>query len=109
MQKFYSDYNQVKVRQIKSLLDDAGIPCFVKNEYIQGASGEIPPHETLPEVWLVDNAWYAKAQALLEQFEQDLSEYAQEVWHCKKCQEQNEGQFLICWQCQQSRPSSQLS
>ncbi|MFQ3249408.1 MAG: hypothetical protein ACI9O6_001216 [Glaciecola sp.] len=104
MQKFYSDYNQVKVRQVKCLLDDAGIPCFVKNEYIQGASGEIPPHETLPEVWLVDDSWLPKAIELLKQMEQDLSEHSEEVWQCENCQEANEGQFLICWQCESSRP-----
>jgi len=106
MQKFYSDYNQVKVRQVKALLDDAGVPCFVKNEYIQGASGEVPPHETLPEVWLIDNRYLSDAQALLEQLESDLSEHADTPWTCKQCAEENEGQFMICWQCQAARPSN---
>lgn len=103
MQKFYSDYNQVKLRQIKAMLDDAGIPSFVKNEFIQGASGEIPPHETLPEIWLIDNEWAPKAQALVEQLEKDLNADSAD-WICKECNETNEGQFLICWQCEHSKP-----
>lgn len=103
MQKFYSDYNQIKLRQIKALLDDAGIPCFVKNEYIQGASGEIPPHETLPEIWLIDYQWAPKAQALIDQLEADLAT-DNNTWQCAKCNEVNEGQFLICWHCEHSKP-----
>jgi cytochrome c556 len=108
MQKFYSDYNQVKVRQIKAILDDAGIPCFMKNEFIQGASGEVPPHETLPEIWLRDNSWEAKAQRLVDELEKELAEYADIEWTCEGCEEQNEGQFMICWQCQHDRPSDAL-
>lgn len=98
MQKFYSDYNQMKTRQVKELLDEANIPCMLKNEYIQGASGEIPPHETLLEVWLLDASWTDKAKKLLLQFEQDLSD--QSDWFCETCKEYNEAQFKVCWKCQ---------
>lgn len=103
MEKFYSDYNQVKVRQIKALLDDANIPSFIKNEFIQGASGEIPPHETLPEVWLVDSEWRTKAQQLVDQLEHDLTAHKDTHWICGQCNETIEGQFMVCWQCQSGR------
>jgi len=103
MEKFYSDYNQVKVRQIKAMLDDADIPCFIKNEYIQGASGEIPPHETLPEVWLMDAQWRKKAQALVDELENDLANASDVDWKCGSCMEINEGHFMVCWQCQSPR------
>ncbi|MGB3725380.1 MAG: DUF2007 domain-containing protein [Glaciecola sp.] len=102
MQKFYCDYNQVKTRQIKALLDDAGIPSFIKNEFIQGASGEIPPHETLPEIWLIDGSMASLAQTLVDELEQDLK--SNEVsWTCGNCKDPNEGQFMICWQCEQPK------
>lgn len=104
MKKFYSDYDRVKMSRIKDLLDDAGIPCFVKNEYLQGASGEVPPHETLPEIWLTDDSWRDKAQRLVEKMESDLAKYTGEDWVCSSCNEENEGQFMMCWQCQQERP-----
>ncbi|MFT4654386.1 MAG: hypothetical protein ACJA0G_001385 [Kangiellaceae bacterium] len=105
MEKFYSDYNQIKVREIKAMLDDAGIPCFMKNEFIQGASGEIPHQETLPEIWLMDPQWRNKAQQLVDTLEQDLDNASDVDWHCSSCREVNEGQFMICWQCQHEKPA----
>lgn len=103
MEKFYSDYNQVKVRQIKALLDNANIPSFIKNEFIQGASGEIPPHETLPEIWLMDGEWRVKAQSIVDELEEEIANASDIDWQCETCSESNEGQFMICWQCQSSR------
>ncbi len=85
------------------MLDDAGVPCFVKNEFIQGASGEIPPHEALPEIWLQDSEWLNKATKLLQQLEEDLSNFDNTIWQCAQCHEENDGEFKICWNCQRSR------
>jgi hypothetical protein len=104
MEKFYTDYNQVKVREIKAMLDEANITCFIKNEFIQGASGEIPPHETLPEIWLVDGQWRSKAQQLVDALEEDLANASDVDWQCINCNEVNEGQFMMCWQCQHQKP-----
>ena len=105
MKRFYKDFHQFKVRQIYTLLNDAGIPCTIKNEFIQGASGEIPHHEALPEVWLLDDGWENKAEALLAQFEQDVkAEDVEDVqWICGSCNEENEPQFRICWRCESPR------
>jgi hypothetical protein len=105
LEKFYTDYNQIKVREIKAMLDDADIPCFLKNEFIQGASGEIPPHETLPEIWLVDEQWRQRAQGLVDTLERELAKASQIEWQCSTCNEINEGQFMMCWQCQQEKPA----
>ncbi|MFT6268606.1 MAG: hypothetical protein ACJAVV_001421 [Alphaproteobacteria bacterium] len=105
MEKFYTDYNQVKVREIKAMLDDEDIPCFIKNEFIQGASGEIPHQETLPEIWLIDAQWRGKAQKLVDDLEQDLANASDIDWQCSGCKEVNEGQFMICWQCQHEKPA----
>lgn len=105
MKRFYKDFDQFKVRQIYILLSDAGIPCTIKNELLQGASGEIPHHEALPEIWLLDKEWETKASALLAEFEQDIK--AEDVsefdWLCTSCEQSNEPQFRICWQCQSPR------
>lgn len=103
MERFYCDYNQVKLMQVKDMLDDAGVPCFVKNEFIQGASGEIPPHEALPEIWLQDSGWLNKATKLLQQLEGDLANFDPTTWLCTECNEQCDGEFMICWNCQHSR------
>ncbi|MGQ8364836.1 DUF2007 domain-containing protein [Glaciecola sp. 1036] len=100
MKRFYQDYNRFRVYQVKQILEDAGIPCILKNEFIQGAAGELPLNEALPEVWLVDNEWENKANQLLAEFEQDLDEVSSAGdWICGKCQSENEAEFGICWQC----------
>ncbi|MFC4700329.1 DUF2007 domain-containing protein [Glaciecola siphonariae] len=105
MKRFYKDFDQFRVRQVYSLLSDAGIPCTIKNEFIQGASGEIPHHEALPEIWLLDAQWEAKANALLKEFEQDIAaeDVAKVDWTCSECAQVNEPQFRICWQCERPR------
>jgi hypothetical protein len=106
MEKFYSDYNQVKVRLIKAMLDDANIANFVKNEFIQGASGEVPPQEALPEIWLINHEDRHKAKEMLEQVDQDLAALGDEEWTCETCKETNDAEFVICWQCQSSKEFS---
>ena len=54
MPVFYYDAQVFKVYQVKQLLDDAHIPCLVKNDFAQGAVGEIAPLDSAPEIWLVD-------------------------------------------------------
>nr|WP_136250367.1 DUF2007 domain-containing protein [Ningiella ruwaisensis] len=106
MKRFYKDFDQFRVRQIFELLEDAGIPCTIKNEFIQGASGEIPHHEALPEVWLIDAQWETKATKLLREFESDLQSHDAPAsdWACRCCHEVNEPQFRICWKCEAPRP-----
>jgi len=41
MAKFYSDHQLYKVHAVKQCLDEAGIPNFIKNEFAQGAIGEL--------------------------------------------------------------------
>ncbi len=104
MKRFYQDYNTVKVYQVKQLLTDAGIQCVVKNELIQGAAGEIPLNEAMPEIWLVDEEWDSKANQLLANFEQAQQEMsATAEWICSECHTVNEGDFGICWNCQTPR------
>ena len=52
------------VFQIKQLLDEQGIPCFVKNEFAIGAMGELSPIDVLPEIWINDAQWLPKALKL---------------------------------------------
>ncbi|MFB0911949.1 MAG: DUF2007 domain-containing protein, partial [Glaciecola sp.] len=46
MRLFFRHHDRFHVYQVQSILDDAGIPCFVKNELVQGAIGEIPPMDS---------------------------------------------------------------
>ena len=85
------------VFQIKQLLDEKGIPCFVKNEFAIGAMGELSPMDVLPEVWIGDPQWLPKAQQFIDEFESQPID--QSPWVCTKCSETNTANFELCWQC----------
>lgn len=106
MQRFFGHHDRFHVYQVKSILDDAGIPCFVKNELVQGAIGEIPPMDAEPEIWLQDREWQSKAQKILDSFyeeQADISADNKNDWACAHCGQLNEFQFAICWKCQEPR------
>jgi hypothetical protein len=85
------------VFQIKQLLDEKGIPCFVKNEFAIGAMGELSPMDVLPEVWINDPQWLPKAQQFIAEFEHQPTDLS--PWICSHCKEQNGASFELCWQC----------
>ena len=86
------------VFQVKQLLDDNGIPCFIKNEFAIGGIGELSPFDALPEVWLTDDEWQPRAEKLIAQLDSE-NKQGTFSWVCPECQESNEASFEICWQC----------
>ena len=71
------------VFQIKQLLDEKGIPCFVKNEFAIGAMGELSPMDVSPEVWIRDPQWLPKVQQIIDDFESQAID--QSPWVCASC------------------------
>ena len=60
------DLSGIDVNLLKGLLEQAGIPCLMKNEYLSIALGDLPPAECYQELWLLDAADFPRAQAVLE-------------------------------------------
>nr|WP_100643382.1 DUF2007 domain-containing protein [Alteromonas facilis] len=101
--RIYRDFDRFLVFRVKTLLEEHGIPCFIKNEFVSGAIGEVSPFDSQPEVWLSDPLWEKRAKALIEGFKQDVSDDSQvEDWSCSHCGEVNAASFDVCWQCQHS-------
>ncbi len=84
---------------IKNVLENNAMPAMVKNEQLYSVAGEIPVTECMPEVWVVDPADFAGAEALIRKIQQE-NETTQADWICSTCQESNGGNFEICWSCQ---------
>lgn len=104
MPVFYYDAQVFKVYQIKQILDDANIPCVLKNDFAQGAIGESSPLDSAPEVWLIDESWRTKAQQLVDDFILQQASLPDELdWQCRQCHEENDANFGICWSCQTVR------
>jgi hypothetical protein len=73
----------------------AGIETTVLRAYASGIAGEIPPDQSLPELWVIDDERLAAARALLD----ELAHLPWRRWVCSRCGEDVEGPFEQCWNC----------
>ncbi|MFC3195257.1 DUF2007 domain-containing protein [Marinicella sediminis] len=104
MQKVFVDEMFSWVMQARNLLEDADIPCFIKNEFSGNVAGEVPFLETWPELWVHRDSDVNRAMDLLKPLrasrKADEKQLAvAEDWRCPGCGETNEGQFALCWSC----------
>ncbi len=105
MKKVFTDEFITWVSQAQQILEQADIPCFLKNEYATSIGGEIPFFENWPELWVHRDIDFEMAQQLLQPL-RDSRQAASttepaEDWQCQQCGESNEGQFAVCWSCGQ--------
>ena len=98
MKKLYSAQDPLMIGHLKNVLESQGIECVIKNTYLAGAVGELPPIECWPELWVVEDERCNEAEAVLKE---TLSPVVglEKPWKCKKCGEMIEGQFSECWNC----------
>ncbi len=98
MQRVFTDSNTALTGLVCSLLEAAGIPCLVRNQYLTGALGEVPATECWPQVWVFNDDDARRALRVLAQT-LHRDETGSEGWICPNCSEQLEAQFVQCWQC----------
>lgn len=91
---------------LKERMAGEGIVCLVRNDELSAALGEIPFVECYPELWLVDDEAYPRAQCLLNQWLNSIGQTL-EGWCCNRCGEVLEGQFERCWQCGLEKDSNE--
>jgi hypothetical protein len=99
MKVVYSASNLVMVAHFRSLLESHGVPCRIRNEFLAGAAGELPPVECWPQLCVEDHV-EARAREILKAVAQPAQ--GQPEWTCSGCGELIEGQFTECWQCGRS-------
>jgi len=85
---------------VKSMLEKEGIACVVRNESLP--KGETPPHECVPELWILDEEDSARAEAIANDWRQPIAQ-PQPSWWCAHCKETIAGQFTSCWKCGRER------
>ncbi|GLX87076.1 hypothetical protein tloyanaT_33290 [Thalassotalea loyana] len=98
MKKIYSNENNFLVHNVKNMVEAQGIEVFIKNEFAQGAVGDISAFDAWPELWVVDDADFERATNIIEASQKNT--YSSD-WICNNCQEVNDASFDICWQCQE--------
>ena len=83
------------------LRTQGGIATSVQRAYASGIAGEIPPDQALPEVWVLDDAQWPAARALLRELQAPA---AAAPWTCPGCGEVVDGGFGQCWSCGTAMP-----
>lgn len=105
MIKVFEHFDLSIVGHIKSLLEAEGIKTYLKNQYTSGVLGEIPFVEAVPELWVVDDAEVARANALIRNL-QLREDKAGPEWQCPNCDVIVDGVFDRCWNCERARPQN---
>ena len=95
MKKILSSQDIALIGLYKNLLEDNGIPTIIKNYYLTSGTGDIPPNECIPELWILEDDKLESALQLLT-VEKSSS------WKCE-CGENISGQFHQCWKCGKMR------
>jgi len=90
------------IETLKTLLENDGIPCWIKNENLSTPTGEISIQECFPEIWILNDEDYPKAYEMVKAWRNSPVETHDE-WLCSDCGETIEGQFTACWKCGRQR------
>ncbi len=98
MKRVYSEPNPIFIHQLKDLLAEKGIASIIKNEFLAGGVGELPPTEVWPELWILNKEDDIPAKRIVDEFLQSIKSKPSK-WACTNCGEEIEGQFKICWNC----------
>jgi len=97
MKKLTSADSLVTINHYKNLLQAEGIACDIRNEHLGSILGEMPFPEVWPQLWVKNDLDYDRALQLIN--EDAAAENPAASWRCKRCGEDNEGQFAACWNC----------
>jgi hypothetical protein len=97
MRKIHTAPSLVEVAHLRNVLAAEGIGCWIMNDRLGGALGEIPFVECWPELWLERPGDALRAQGLIELALRAAPEG--DPWTCRGCGESVERQFAACWNC----------
>ena len=98
MKRVFSSHDPMLAGYFRAVLEEHGIGCIIKNEYLLGGAGELPPIECWPEVWVVEDGDEIRARAIVEEARQ-AGPPGDEGWRCSGCGEWIDPEFGTCWRC----------
>lgn len=102
MRDVFLNHDFTRVAHYKGILDEAGIPCFVRNESSLNVLSQMPDNTSLPALCVTNDEDYDRALELLRAFMQ-TPESAGPDWKCTNCGETVPGNFDSCWKCGTAR------
>ena len=97
LRKVHTAESIIEIAHLRNVLEQSGIACYVGNERLGGAVGEIPFVECWPELWVLRNGDALEARGLIDTAR--AASVPSPDWTCCHCGERVEGQFDACWRC----------
>ena len=103
MREVFSSPDVTQVGYYKSVLDEAGITSFIRNENVNsiGLAGAM----FFPALCVTDDADYDEAIRTLKARQLPGGTVTAD-WNCPTCTEKDPGNFEVCWNCAAPRPSA---
>lgn len=102
MKHLYTSSDLLILGHLAEVLKHRNINHLVRNLYLAGGAGELPPTAIWPEIW-VDDEDYALARRLIDEMLGNSGD-TPPAWVCPGCGEWIEGQFAVCWSCATPAP-----
>ena len=105
MRQVFVNQDHARVGFYKSVLDDAGIPNFVRNNYSNNSVADMPSPIFFPALCVVRDEDYDRAMQILAEIYYAPPSKAAD-WQCAHCGEESPGTFDSCWHCGALRADS---
>ncbi len=102
MRDVFLNHDFTRVEHYKGILDEAGIPSFVRNESSLNVLTQMPDNTSLPALCVTNDEDYDRAIEVLRAFMQ-TPESTGPDWKCASCGETVPGNFDSCWKCGTAR------
>ena len=100
MKSIYSSPHLFMVNHFKNIVESYGIDCFVKNIYLSGGAGELPPTEVWPRLFVLNELDYERALQIVNEEMKSMDETnSGDDWICSNCGEKVDANFSVCWKC----------
>jgi hypothetical protein len=104
MKAVYSHSDLARVGFFKSVLDDAAIESFIKNEASYNTT-EFSSLIVAPTLCVVNDEDHSRARKLIEMANLPPPTFRDD-WTCPACGEEVPGNFDCCWQCGAEHPAA---
>ena len=109
MKAVFAHPDFTRVGHCQAILEEAGIPSFIRNESTQNLLSGLPDSAALPVLCVTDDDDAPRAMELLRDFvateKQVEAEENLPEWKCPQCGETVPGNFGSCWKCETPRPA----
>ena len=106
MTEIFFNPDLTQLAHCKSILDEAGIACFIRNEDTHDLIAGLPDPLRQPSLCVTNDADAERARELLRDFAGAEKTDAPD-WKCPQCSETVPGNFSSCWKCEALRPGAE--